>query len=979
MTLALTGKSGKRRGILAIAALLAVVAAIGAAMMFVSVAFAHHLEMTVNEPSCDDQDWSVHVTTGGWSQWREAVLSASGSTTINMTYDRFVYKGATDKDIVNVSGSGAVDTSGTVTHYQGSWGDGAWLPAINAATTTLTRPAGFPYGPWPAGYVAGQIIKIDDEVMKIQTRVDNQNLTVTRGWAYSAAVAHPGFFGVTTVERWSRGAQDNDDPSKDTRSWNLHFDPKDCTGHIKITKRVVNVEDDPFEFDFSISPGDAQAGDLDFELIDDQVTMKTVTVGSQTVTEDDETGYTELGWAMLTSSTVNCPDQMPTDVGGGVQTYGSGREVDVSVLSGGTVTLCFYNRRDVGHLVVHKVITGPQHDTTSFGFTITTYGPTNFNVAGGSSHSEEVPAGSQTVQENQPLPSNYDYLGWALGQGTNGDTKCPDEPDHTGDYSAEVNVPSGGSVHVCFYNEPRAKLKVYKVVTNVDDDATEFSFALNGDPFLLSESGSPAEYEVIGGGTQHEVEEKQPLPAGYEYLGWAWAKEGCPDGPLDDTATDFVVETTPDTGQTIGICFYNRAVGTVVLIKNETHPTAGSETWHFKAEELGDPMLTTAANPGPVPSTTSAQQTFTNVPVGNFSISEAEAARQCLAGDTSDMYSTYVKAGAPGGPIPNPADPADLGGTTGYTVAKGETTYIVYENIGCGTVLSSQNLIVHKYNDPAGDMSGTTGLGGWQFRITGTSGAATGFTATQSTLGSGTTVFSGIPDGTYTVLEHTQAGWEVIGSDGSGGEDFDEEREGVPVKLDLDSEVSFYNRQLVTIRVHKTEKFPGGSEADGEGWDFTLKGCGVNESGSTDGSGEIVWEDLPVADGCSYTIEEDQKGGWRLESPGSGHATVSPGAGADIKVEFVNRKLPQCTENCEPTTRTEPTPTPTSPPPPPTATPTPIETVRGAITPGLQATPVAPSAGSGLASSGSGNVLFALLGLVAISGGLVLVTVGRKR
>jgi hypothetical protein len=58
-------------------------------------------------------------------------------------------------------------------------------------------------------------------------------------------------------------------------------------------------------------------------------------------------------------------------------------------------------------------------------------------------------------------------------------------------------------------------------------------------------------------------------------------------------------------------------------------------------------------------------------------------------------------------------------------------------------------------------------------------------------------------------------------------------------------------------------------------------------------------------------------------------------------------------------------------------TPTPIDTVAGALS-----TPVAPSAGAGLASSGNSNaLLFAILGLVAASAGfasLALATSGSR-
>ena len=91
------------------------------------------------------------------------------------------------------------------------------------------------------------------------------------------------------------------------------------------------------------------------------------------------------------------------------------------------------------------------------------------------------------------------------------------------------------------------------------------------------------------------------------------------------------------------------------------------------------------------------------------------------------------------------------------------------------------------------------------------------------------------------------------------------------------------------------------------------------------------------------------------------------------------------------------TPTPTAPPPTsttvpvtvttrPTETPTkkptqPIDKVLGEKTPGASAvTPIAPSTGSGLFGNngGNSNFLLAILGIFALSGGLALITFGRR-
>ncbi|MEX2080963.1 MAG: hypothetical protein WEC33_05055, partial [Dehalococcoidia bacterium] len=94
------------------------------------------------------------------------------------------------------------------------------------------------------------------------------------------------------------------------------------------------------------------------------------------------------------------------------------------------------------------------------------------------------------------------------------------------------------------------------------------------------------------------------------------------------------------------------------------------------------------------------------------------------------------------------------------------------------------------------------------------------------------------------------------------------------------------------------------------------------------------------------------------------------------------------TETEVPPTETEIPPTETEVPPtetedPPTETPvTPTEDTQGEITPGTTSTPGAPGAGQGLFTDSQGaaaQLMLALLGLAAVSGGLVLLAVGRKR
>ena len=77
MTLALYGKSRKRQGSLLLAALLAIIAASVGGLAIIGSAFAHHLVIDTQLPTCqNNQSWYLKVTEGGWSGYREAVHTA---------------------------------------------------------------------------------------------------------------------------------------------------------------------------------------------------------------------------------------------------------------------------------------------------------------------------------------------------------------------------------------------------------------------------------------------------------------------------------------------------------------------------------------------------------------------------------------------------------------------------------------------------------------------------------------------------------------------------------------------------------------------------------------------------------------------------------------------------------------------------------------------------------------------------------------
>jgi hypothetical protein len=197
----------------------------------------------------------------------------------------------------------------------------------------------------------------------------------------------------------------------------------------------------------------------------------------------------------------------------------------------------------------------------------------------------------------------------------------------------------------------------------------------------------------------------------------------------------------------------------------------------------------------------------------------------------------------------------------------------------------------------------------------------------------------------------------------------------------------------VNIEVNKTEislATPAG--APGNGWSFTLTGCGITpQVAATGANGKATFSDLPPAVGCSYTVTETVKSGWSAINPVQ--VTAPAAAGQTAVLNFTNVKIEVCT-NC--TTIVTPTPTPPTPtatptpktpaPETPTATPeTPTqkpteEATAGARTPGPGQTPIAPSTGNGFMGNGPAgmNMLLALVGLLALSLGATILAIGRR-
>jgi hypothetical protein len=241
-------------------------------------------------------------------------------------------------------------------------------------------------------------------------------------------------------------------------------------------------------------------------------------------------------------------------------------------------------------------------------------------------------------------------------------------------------------------------------------------------------------------------------------------------------------------------------------------------------------------------------------------------------------------------------------------------------------------------------------------------------------------------------------GWRIIGSR-QGGTLTAGATAQVAAGLGQHREVAFFNQPRVGIRVAKTEAssdFPAGRP--GAGWEFTLSGCDIEpRSSATTADGSVVFDDLPPAVGCSYTVTETPRDGWAALFASRSASPAGPGQ--VVTVTFRNSRIEGCESCSEPAANSGPgspstpagstpasTPT-TAPGTTPTAgpseetTPAPspgITAVAGERTPGPSPTPLPPSTGFGPPRQGS-PLLLLLLGSVVVASGLMFLRMGRAR
>lgn len=472
------------------------------------------------------------------------------------------------------------------------------------------------------------------------------------------------------------------------------------------------------------------------------------------------------------------------------------------------------------------------------------------------------------------------------GEGCNWDA----EPS-SGASTVVVDVPPAGDCVVAFSLERLvATVVVHQLYLGAGGDAPEVSIAVDGIPNAApwQTGGTPVDRweKTIGvAGTGSTVEVAAALPAGWARVAAFEGECDSYDGPVaplpGPTATTTIPGVAP--GDVVDVCFVSVAVGNVVLVVNESHATDGPEWWDFTTTSpaLGAPAVVTAANPFPGPPPMTGQQSFALVPAGDYTISQAGGRTACQPGATALEFETRAAAKTGSPPSDNETSGIVGAGNLPFTVVKGETTYIRFDNAGCGTVLETGLIAVEVVNDIDGDGvrdPDEEGVAGWPVTVSGPDGESDLVTDAQ-----GMAHYTVVTGGSYVVREVAVTGWSATG----------------PVQLPTTAglgetgHVTFFNQPRVAVSASISEISlgnPGG--APGEGWSFGLTGCGLTRSLETPASGVVTFDDLPPAAGCEYTVAVTERPGWAVIMPSKAATPIGPGQVSQLV--FIGVKVDVC-------------------------------------------------------------------------------------
>lgn len=492
----------------------------------------------------------------------------------------------------------------------------------------------------------------------------------------------------------------------------------------------------------------------------------------------------------------------------------------------------------------------------------------------------------------------FDAGRWRLsGTPTLGGEECGwGTPPAAGSADVLVTIPAGGGCAVTFTLERLvASVTVHQLYLGAVGDPPTLSTLVDGvaDAGTWLESGSPVgtwrkSVGIASAGSAVTV--TAAIPAGWApvavFPGDCSLFGGAPDPSPAVSAS--ITAPTVQPGDDVQVCFVSVAVGSLVLVVNETHPTDGPEDWTFAATTsyLGNPVLTTPPNGAPGPIQVSALRAFARIPVGSYEIRQFGGRGACTAGAATTDYQTTGAAKLDA--LPTDAEAAVVigGSALTFAIGKGRTTYVRFDNAGCGTILETGVINVELVNDLDGDGTrdpGEAGIAGWPVEVTGPDGSSSLLTDSL-----GKVQFPVINGGAYLVSLDGQPGWRATSP----------AQVVVSAGLAQTVDVSFSWQPRVAIAASMTEislSRPAGTP--GEGWVFSLEGCGEARSASTAASGTVTFQDLPPAAGCEYKVSAGTRPGWSTVA--ASRLAVPAGPGEVATLSFASVRIEVCLD-CAP-------------------------------------------------------------------------------
>ncbi|PFG73650.1 hypothetical protein [Tepidiforma thermophila] len=614
-------------------------------------------------------------------------------------------------------------------------------------------------------------------------------------------------------------------------------------------------------------------------------------------------------------------------------------------------------------------------------------------------------------------------------------------------------------------DEPRqdANLFIAKVVPGSPADSATFtaSVAPCNDPKAAASvtfsQGAPASLAVKDGCWQAE---EVDLPAGYVNLGWApgritISKGGqpqlsCPDSPADFSPVakvDISAKTGPQ-----AVCFYNRtkelgdpppggsATLTVAkVIPGHPDDDRNFQAWVTQCEETTDPIA-----PPPL-----------GLAFGQPAPAEATLEPGCWAVSEELLpRSPYGFAGwafgvEKGGEVYCPDQPESTEQPVRLKLGAGDHPVVCFYNtrLDDPPPVEKPTLTVAKVVQGAAEDTTTFTavipvdfLDDLELRVTFAQGAPG-----QLVLAPGSYTVTELPNPGYTTVGWSYGRFEPWPDDPPCrvGCDFETGRLVCPAAPDYPGDTApvtitptgatpeaspgagehillcFYNEPLlgsedpaedtggpppaVTIRVEKTENIVGFARP-GAGWEFTLTGCGLEPRTAVTGpDGVAVFDGLPPAVGCSYTVAETLRPGWTAQYDRRDAQPGQPGETVTLAFLNVREWNPPCIVGCYELPPADPPGAPPAPPAPqqpqpavpaPPAAPNPPAQSSSSETPPADssatgappppaslATPLPPRAGNAAAPGRAAlpaPAALAVLVLLSSSAGLAAAALARR-